>query len=145
MRSGELVADLPSEDAELACSARRAAAAAAAAIHFGRLADADHVLGAAEKGELALRSGACAVDMESRALRLACADGGSRFLAVRAVFDEAADELPLQAPAGEDALALARYALSRPRRWPSMLRAALRARRAGRALASFLREFLPSL
>lgn len=64
-------------------------------LHVGRLLTADHMVReVAEKRALAARHGAIAVDMETLAVAQVCRDTGTRFLAVRAVSDDLAADLP---------------------------------------------------
>jgi adenosylhomocysteine nucleosidase len=85
-------------------------------------------------------TGACAVDMESFAVAEVAAAGGLPFIAVRAIVDTAADEVPSALAAAADAAGalpigriLARLA-ARPAQTGALLRLAARYRAAVRAL-----------
>jgi adenosylhomocysteine nucleosidase len=63
--------------------------------HVGRIATVDHIVrSVAEKQALAAKTGALAVDMESLAVAQVARDMHKRFMAVRAISDDAATELP---------------------------------------------------
>jgi len=64
-------------------------------LHVGRLCTVDHIVRESrEKKLLAERTGAIAVDMESLAVAEVCRERKTRFLAIRAVSDDAATDLP---------------------------------------------------
>lgn len=64
-------------------------------LHVGRIATADHIVRKAdEKRTLAEKSGAIAVDMESLAVAQTARDARLRFMAVRAISDDANTDLP---------------------------------------------------
>lgn len=63
--------------------------------HVGRLVTADHIVRTiAEKQQLAERTGAMAVDMESLAVAKVCAETRTRFLAIRGISDDLSEDLP---------------------------------------------------
>jgi adenosylhomocysteine nucleosidase len=63
--------------------------------HVGRIATADHIVRtAAEKQALAGTTGALAVDMESLTVAQVAQDSRTRFMAVRAISDDATTDLP---------------------------------------------------
>ncbi len=84
---------------------------------------------AAAKRGAYVRSGALAVDMESAAIALAAAACGAPFVCLRAIIDEAADDLPASELAGESGhvskLKAAAFLLKHPRvlaRMPSVVK-----------------------
>jgi adenosylhomocysteine nucleosidase len=113
----------------------------------GRLISAVEVLPSARsKAALYAASGARAVDMESAAVAAAAARHGLPFLALRVIFDRAADELPAAVLLATDAggeIALRRLLgqlLRSPAQWVAVLRLARRFRLASRALAAVARS-----
>jgi nucleoside phosphorylase len=100
-----------------------------------------------EKRELASRSGALAVDMESYVLGLEAAEAGIPWLALRAVVDPAGSPLPEFArEAHRDYLWPAlKYALKGPRAAARLIRLARDFRLASAALTAGLRRLGPAL
>lgn len=120
-------------------------------VHFGKLITVEEmVLRADNKNRIGHVTGALAVDMETSAVATVCAAQDTEFLAVRAISDNAHENLP-----GEfnDFFVLGqlrrRRVLAAIGRSPRLLydlgRLGCRARAAGRHLAAFLEENLPRL
>jgi len=115
----------------------------------GSLASSDRILpGAAEKRDLAARTGAAAVDMESGEVAEAAGRAGVPVLVLRAVADPAWRNLPavalvpLRSDGGVRTLAVARALVTRPADWPDVARLALEARAALGALRRVVRPLL---
>jgi nucleoside phosphorylase len=144
METGDIVADLRESPIEYPQAARRAAAALGLKLHFGKIVPAGGVLGPDEKRRLGVRLRACAVDMESEAVRAWAAEAGAPCLTVRAVLDTVTQNCP-PAPKGEDALSLTLYVLSNLHRLPLLLRTGLQQRRAMANLTAFLGLFMEEL
>ncbi|TBR20866.1 hypothetical protein EPO15_11855 [bacterium] len=145
LRPGDLVVDVHGGPAELALAAPAAAKKAGVTLHIGAVADADHVLTAAEKRALAGKLRAAAVDMESAAVRLWAGGRGSDFLAARAVLDALAEDAPSQAPEGGSFAAALRFAAAHWTKLPRLAATGWRARRGMDALGRFLSVYLGDL
>lgn len=103
-----------------------------------------------EKAALRASTGADAVEMESTAIRKACADAGVPMLTVRVISDEADEDLPVDfnrfvRPDQTLAIgALLREVACSPRLIPRLLTFKRRTRRAAVKLGDFLAAFLAS-
>jgi hypothetical protein len=64
---------------------------------------------------------------------------------VRVVLDELHEALPAEAPEGEDAAALARFALTHAASLPSLIGTGLRTARAMKTLSRFLKAYLEAI
>lgn len=128
MRSGDIVADLRGSEVELVQAAREIAQRQGLALHLGPIAHSDTVLeNYAQKSAFSMPRRACAVDMETEAIRAWGQERGTPVLAVRAILDGLHDRLPA------------------PPYWrdlPLGLLTGLKMRRAMRNLRGFLEEFL---
>lgn len=144
MASGDIVADLRELPLEYPQAARRVAGELGLKLHFGKIVPAAGVAGPEEKRRLGVRLRACAVDMETEAVRAWAAAAGAPCLAVRAVLDAVDEELP-PPPSGEDALSLAGYALANLDRLPLLVRTGLAQRRAMANLTRFLGRYVEVL
>ena len=121
-------------------------------IHVGTLFTHDRVLVTSqEKRELAARTGAIAVDMETAGAVRVAEEHGIPWLAVRAITDTAKDDLPLDfnALANPDGsinrsrVVLA--TLANPRKIPALMRLGRNSALAANNLAAFLLAFLQAL
>jgi adenosylhomocysteine nucleosidase len=115
--------------------------------HLGPIVTADQiVLMAKEKRDLAARSGALAVDMESAAIAAAAAARSVPFLAIRAILDPVEEDLRIAFDQfldhrGEPRLgSLARYLFAHPLALISLVGLGLRTKAACRHLGRLLRE-----
>ncbi|MGD9854508.1 MAG: 5'-methylthioadenosine nucleosidase [Planctomycetaceae bacterium] len=120
--------------------------------HVGRLVMVDEIVrSVVEKQQLAERTGALAVDLESLAVARKCAENHIRFLAVRAISDNLSEDLPpevLSVFGGSGTLragAIAGAVWKRPSSVKDMWRLRERAVTASERLAEFLQLILPKL
>lgn len=120
--------------------------------HVGRLVMVDHIVRTiAEKQELANRTGALAVDLESLSVARTCAAAKTRFLAIRAISDDLSEDLPpevLSVYGGSGTLragAIAGAVWKRPSSVKDMWRLRERAVLASENLSTFLQMILPTL
>jgi adenosylhomocysteine nucleosidase len=138
-----------------ACFAHLAAIAADQAHltqHRGTLVSVSEVLAdATTKQQLGQRSGALAVDMESYSIGRVAVAHALPFITIRTIFDTCQDNVPFQVGSFTSAdgvvqpLRAWRYLVSHPHTLRHIGAAWGKARRAGRALASWLHHFLPLL
>ncbi len=64
-------------------------------LHVGSICTTDHIVRqVSEKKELAIRTGAIAVDMESLGVARVCQERGTKFMAVRVISDDLSSDLP---------------------------------------------------
>lgn len=145
VRPGDIVADPHEVDLELVVPLRETAQTLKQPFHFGRILHTNVVLGPAAKRSLGAEHRAAACDMETQAVRRWAHATPLAVIGVRAVLDGLDDELPADAPAGEDAASLARFALSRPAALPGLLRLGWRSARAMTSLTRFLKAYLERL
>jgi len=115
--------------------------------HLGPIVTADQiVLMAKEKRDLAARSGALAVDMESAAIAAAAAARSVPFLAIRAILDPVEEDLRIAFDQFLDHRgeprpgSLARYLFAHPLALISLVGLGLRTKAACRHLGRLLRE-----
>ena len=145
VHAGDIVADARELELELVTTLRETAKTLGVPFHFGRILHTDVVLQSAVKRRLGEERRAVACDMETAAVRRWTAGGGPATLAVRAVLDEADEDLPADAPDGEDAAAMARFALRRPLELPRLVRTGWRCARAMASLGRLLNAYLEAL
>lgn len=143
-RTGDIVADAREADLDLVKPLRETALKLALPFHFGRILHTNIVLKPAAKKALGEEQRAVACDMETASLRRWAA-GKTEALAVRVVLDEMHEEIPSDAPEGEDAASLARFALANASRLPALMRVGWRSARAMKTLSNFLTAYLESL
>ena len=136
--------DAPEPDARLLSRALEAGASAGTLLTVAR-----PITAAAEKTRLAASlEGPSAADMESAAWARVAASRGIPYLVVRAISDQADEDLPdyLAACIGEDGSirrgAVVARALARPSRIPDLVRLRRRVLDCGRELSRFLERFL---
>lgn len=142
---GDVVADPHEVELELVVPLRETAKALKQRFFFGRILHTNVVLKPEMKRKLGVEHRVLACDMETQAVRRWAHGTPLAVIGVRAVLDGLDDELPADAPRGEDAASLARFALSNPARLPGLLTVGWRAGRAMRSLARFVKAYLESL
>ncbi len=144
LKTGGLVVDGAAVELDYVAPLREAAESLGLRLHFGRLLHTNVVLAPEAKLRLGAEQRAAACDMETAAVRR-WAQASLPVLGVRAVLDELRDELPEDAPEGEDAAALARFALTHLGRIPGLVRTGLRCGRAMGNLTRLLKSYLEAL
>ncbi len=144
LRVGDIVADGHGIETALFAPLRETAAALGLRCHFGRILHTNVVLKPAAKRSLGEQHRALACDMETAALRRWAA-AKLPVVGARVVLDEVGEELAADAPEGEDAASLARFALSHPARMPELIRTGLRCGRAMRGLTRYLKAYLEAI
>jgi nucleoside phosphorylase len=142
LRGGDLVADAGGAEMDFVAPLRETAKALRLPLHFGRILHTNVVLQPDAKRRLGAEHRAVACDMETQAVRRWAHGTALTVLGVRAVLDRVDDALPADSPDGEDAAAMARYALSRPGEIPRLLRTGLACGRAMKGLGRFLKAYL---
>jgi nucleoside phosphorylase len=143
-RTGDIVADAREADLDLVKPLRETALALKVPFHFGKIIHTNIVLAPAAKKALGEEQRALACDMETASLRR-WADGKTAAIAVRVVLDEIHEEIPSDAPEGEDAASLARFALANAPSMPALIRIGWRSARAMKTLSRFLTAYLEAL
>lgn len=143
-KTGDLVADAREADLDLVKPLRETALKLAAPFHFGKILHTNIVLKPSAKKALGEEQRAVACDMETAALRR-WADGKTAAIAVRVVLDEVHEEIPSDAPEGEDAASLARYALKNAASLPALIKTGWRSARAMKTLSRFMTAYLEAI
>lgn len=143
-RTGDVVVDARDADLDLVKPLRETALKLNIPFHFGKILHTNIVLKPAVKKALGDEHRALACDMETAAVRR-WADGKIDTLAIRVVLDEMHEEIPSDAPEGEDAASLARYALNNASTLPSLIRVGWRSARAMKTLSRFLTAYLEAI
>lgn len=141
---GDIVADVGGAEFDYVRPLKETAIANAIPFHFGKILHTNIVLKPDAKRALGAEQRAIACDMETAAVRR-WSDRKIPTIAVRAVLDEVEDELPSDAPEGEDAASLARYVLARASSLPALIRTGWRSARAMKTLARYLTAYLEAL
>lgn len=141
LRNGDLIGDVRNAPIEFVQAARQAAAAK---ISFGQILHGHKVLAPDEKLALSQTHRAIAVDMESTAVREWTAERGGIFLALRSILDELGGWVPAD-DLDEGTLASVRYAARNWRAVPTLVGLYFRQKKAMKALAPFLAQFLRTL
>ena len=144
LKTGHRVADAREAELDLVVSLRETAAALALPFHFGKILHTNIVLAPAAKRALGAEQRAVACDMETAALRR-WADGKATAIAVRVVLDEIDESIPADAPEGENAVSLARYALTHAASLPSLILTGWRSSRAMKVLSRYIVKYLESI
>jgi adenosylhomocysteine nucleosidase len=144
LRTGDLVADAQNVDLDLVVPLRETARSLGLRFHFGKLLHTNVVLAPAAKRKLGAEHRAVACDMETAAVRR-WAYEKIPVVGVRAVLDELDETLPADAPEGEDAASLARFALAHAASMPGLIRTGLRSGRAMKNLTRFLKAYLETI
>lgn len=145
VKPGDIVADPHGVELELVIPLRETAKALGVPFHFGRILHTNIVLGPQAKRKLGAEQRAAACDMETQALRRWAHGTPLAVIGVRAVLDGLDEELPADAPEGEDAASMARFALSRPARLPGLIGLGWRTGRAMRSLTRLLKAYLEGM
>ncbi len=143
-KTGDIVADAREVDLDLVNPLRETALKLKIPFHFGKILHTNIVLKPAAKKALGEEQRALACDMETASLRR-WADGKTAPIGVRVVLDELHEEIPSDAPEGEDAASLARYALANAAKLPSLIRVSYRSSRAMKTLSAFLKAYLETI
>lgn len=144
VRHGDIVADVREVELDFVAPLKETAVRTATPFHFGKILHTNIVLKPAAKRALGQEQRAIACDMETAAVRR-WSDGRIPTIAVRAVLDEVHEEIPADAPEGEDAAALARYALANAASMPALIKTGWRSARAMKTLSRFLTAYLEAL
>ena len=144
LRRGDLVLDAAEVDMDLVVPLRETARALDLRFHFGRILHTNIVLKPAAKRKLGAEQRTVACDMETAAVRR-WAGTRTPVVAARAVLDELDEDLPEDAPEGEDAASLARFALSHAASMPRLVAVGIRSGRAMKTLTRFLKAYLEAL
>ena len=142
INTGELVADVHEAELDRVIALREAAAGAGLKVHYGRILHTNVVLGPELKTRLGREHRAIACDMETASLRRWAHGSGVPSLGLRAVLDEVGETIPADAPEGEDAASLAKYALANAARLPNLVRLGWRSGRAMKSLTRLLAAYL---
>ena len=144
LRAGAVIADLP--EAFDGAALRSAAASTGLDLRFGRIAHSDRELTRPdEKLALGKATGACAVDMETAALRDWARPFQIPVCAVRIISDAVDERLPGGFPADDSLGAQCSYALRHPLELPVLAVLAFRQWRAMPRYSLFLERYLSSL
>jgi nucleoside phosphorylase len=144
VRLGDIVADPAEAEIELVRPLRETAKALGLAFHFGRIMHTNVVLTPDLKRKFGEEQRAVACDMETAAVRRWAAPKTAT-IGVRVVLDELDETLPSDAPDGEDAASLARFALTHAASLPSLIGTGLRTGRAMKTLSKFLKAYLEAI
>jgi len=142
--AGDLVADAREVELGYVAPLRETAQALGLRFHFGQILHTNVVLKPAAKRKLGAEHRKVACDMETAAVRR-WASTKVPVIGARVVLDEVGEELPADAPEGEDAAALARFALAHAASLPGLVRVGLRSGRAMKTLTRFLKAYLEAL
>jgi nucleoside phosphorylase len=144
LKTGDVVADGANVELDYVVPLRETAETLGLRFHFGRLLHTNIVLAPEAKRKLGAEQRAVACDMETAAVRR-WAQPKLSVIGVRAVLDEIHEELPADAPEGEDAASLARFALKHAKSMPSLIRTGLKSGRAMKNLTRFLKAYLETI
>lgn len=144
LKTGDLVADPHEIEMDFVVPLRETAKALGLRFHFGRILHTNIVLQPEMKHRLGQEQRAVACDMETAAVRRWAA-GKTPVIAARAVLDDVGEALPADAPEGEDAASLARFALAHAAAMPALIRTGMRSGRAMKSLTRFLKAYLEAI
>jgi nucleoside phosphorylase len=144
LKTGDLVADSASIELDYVVPLRETAERLGLRFHFGRLLHTNIVLAPEAKRKLGAEQRAVACDMETAAVRR-WAQPKLSVIGVRAVLDEIHEDIPTDAPEGEDAASLARYALTHAASLPRLIKTGMRSGRAMKNLTRFLKAYLETI
>ncbi|MDP3543852.1 MAG: hypothetical protein Q8T11_15400 [Elusimicrobiota bacterium] len=144
VRHADIVADVREVELDFVGLLKETAERRSTPFHFGKILHTNIVLKPDTKLALGQEQRAIACDMETAAVRR-WADGKIPTIAVRAVLDDADEEITGEYPDGEDALSLARFARDHASSLPSLIRTGYRSARAMKTLSRFLTAYLENL
>lgn len=142
-KTGHLVVDAREVDLDLVKPLRETAVSLALPFHFGKILHTNIVLKPAVKKALGQEQRALACDMETAAVRRWSEKTPT--IGMRVVLDEIHEEIPADAPEGEDTLSLAKYALTHAASLPRLINTGLRSGRAMKVLSKFLKTYLETI
>jgi nucleoside phosphorylase len=144
LKTGDLVADGASVELDYVVPLRETAEALGLRFHFGKLLHTNIVLAPEAKRKLGQDQRAVACDMETAAVRR-WASTKIPVIGTRVVLDEINEEIPADAPEGEDAASLAKYALTHAAQLPRLIKTGMRSGRAMKNLTKFLKAYLETI
>lgn len=144
VRAGDIVADAQDVEMDYVVPLRETAEALRLPFHFGKIIHTNIVLKPEAKRRLGAQWRGVACDMETAAVRR-WAGAKIPAFGVRVVLDELDEEIPSDAPAGEDPASLARFALTHAAQLPGLIRTGMRSSRAMKNLTRFLKAYLEAL
>lgn len=144
VRHGDIVADVREVELDFVGPLRETAASQKTPFHFGKILHTNVVLKPAVKRALGEEHRAIACDMETASVRR-WADGKIPAIGVRVVLDEVDETIPSDAPEGEDAASLARFALAHAASLPTLIRTGYRSARAMKTLGRYLAAYLEAI
>ena len=145
IRTGELVADVAEIELDYVVPLRETAQRLGLPLHFGRILHTNVVLSPEMKRKLGAEHRMLACDMETAALKRWARASGLPAVGLRAVLDELDQSVPADAPEGEDAASLARYALAHAKSLPALVMTGWRSARAMKTLSRLLAAYLEAL
>ncbi len=144
IRHADVVADVREVELDFVRLLKETAVKTSTAFHFGKILHTNIVLKPAAKLALGAEHRVAACDMETAAVRR-WSDGKIPTIAVRVVLDEVDEVIPSDAPEGEDAASLARFALANASSMPALIKTGWRSARAMKTLSRFLTAYLEAL
>lgn len=144
LRTGDLVADAQEIEMDLVVPLRETASALGLRFHFGKILHTNLVLKPDAKRKLGAEHRVVACDMETAAVRR-WAQAKVPVIGARVVLDEVGEEIPADAPEGEDPASLAKFAVTHAAALPSLIRVGMRSARAMKNLTRFLKAYLEAI
>ena len=144
IKTGDLVADAQGIDLDYVVPLRETAASLNIPFHFGKILHTNIVLTPEKKRALGAEHRMLACDMETAAVRR-WAQAKVPVIGARVVLDEIDETIPADAPQGEDAATLARYALTHAASLPRLIKTGMRSARAMKNLTRFLKAYLETI
>lgn len=147
LRAGDLLMDPGSSDPEAARAVSEAALRGGLALREGPFfCAAEPLMTASQKTLATAQTKAVAVEMESRGVQAVCRSARIPFCSVRAVSDEAGQNLPAAVRAldseGRTGFGFWKAFLARPADWPDFLRLARSSGKAGTSLSRLIFQLL---
>ena len=144
IKTGDLVADAHGVDLDYVVPLRETAASLNIPFHFGKILHTNIVITPAKKRALGAEHRMLACDMETAAVRR-WAYGKVPVIAARVVLDEIHEEIPADAPKGEDPASLAKFALTHAASLPRLIQTGMKSGRAMKNLTKFLKAYLETI
>lgn len=144
VRTGDIVADAQEVEMDYVVPLRETAKALELPFHFGKIIHTNIVLQPETKKKLGAEWRGVACDMETASVRR-WAGKTIPAIGVRAVLDEIHEAIPEDAPEGEDAVSLAKYALTHAGQLPRLISTGMRSGRAMKNLTRFLKAYLETI